>query len=211
MNYTQLVGLKTIEGSIRNWVNNDTVPTIDILKEAQDWIYERLRVREMVVTATGSMTISQDYVTEPTRFLAPIHFQIVGAYRGVLVEKTAAEVEAGFSYDGSGARVNNKPTMFHVAGARLQFNHPADIAYSYRLVHYAQLTDLAVANETNFLTERYGRLLRCACLAFATEFMDHSEASDRWLAKAEQMIAMHKQTADMDRAGMQTDSYVEAE
>lgn len=67
VNWTTLSGAKTVEGSIKNWVNRTDIPITNILIEVQAYIYNELRDQEMsrsekitfkdnTGTATGSGT-----------------------------------------------------------------------------------------------------------------------------------------------------------
>ena len=56
MDYTTLVSDNTTNGSIKYWINYSRIDAAGILTDAQAWIYQRLRVRDMLQTA--DVTIS---------------------------------------------------------------------------------------------------------------------------------------------------------
>ena len=58
MNYSDLVATKTTAGSIKQWLNHDGVPSTTILEEAEAWVYQRLRIRQMITSSAGTLTTS---------------------------------------------------------------------------------------------------------------------------------------------------------
>ena len=74
INWTTLTAAKTTEGSIKNWVNRSDIPVTNILLEAEAWIYQTLRVREMVVDEAFTFDASSSSEALPSGFLDPIQF-----------------------------------------------------------------------------------------------------------------------------------------
>lgn len=199
MNYTDLVADKTTAGSIKSWVNNGSIPSTTVLAEAEQWIYQRIRVPEMLeVSEALSMSVDDSTLSLPTGFQAVSSFRIRGADAARLQEKRVEDVEAAFNYDGAGALVSAKPSMFYVRGAVFQFDCPADQAYDTRLVFYGTPTALGGGNTTNFLTDRYARILRSVCIGFANEFLKDDDEKAYWLRIAEAAIAELEVQADLD-------------
>lgn len=205
MDYETLVDTKNVEGSIRNWAVDNTVPAVDILTDAENWVYERLRVREMLVAATGTMSIGSDTISLPTRYRAPNHLMITGTEHADLVLKPADEVRRAWSYDGSGSRVNAKPQAYYIGASNIQMDATALKAYAYDFLHYAALAPLSSSNTTNVLTGRYSRILRTVCMGFAAEYQRHNEMRDHWLLIAEAVINEARSTDDMDMIGLQAE------
>lgn len=194
MDYTTLVADRDTAGSIKNWVSNSTIPSTTVLSEAEDWIYRRLRVRNMLAVDEGTMSTSNAYVALPTGFLASRSFWYSGTDKAELEHKTLTDIEAARTYDGAGVLASGKPNQFWVDGTNAYFSLTPDQAYSYRWWFYKQLDALSASNETNFLTDRHPRLLRCACLAFANEFMKQDGDKLYWLRLAEGEIeAVHRE------------------
>ncbi len=205
MDYTNLIAGKGVDGSIQNWINNDRVSATTVLTEAEAWIYHRLRVRQMIATQSATMTKDADTVSLPTGFRAPIWFAITGTEHEVLGLETVQEVEARFQYDGDGDQLSAKPQVFYVAASALQMEAPALSAYPYRLVYYQTLTALGPSNKTNFLTDLAPRLLRCCCLAFASEFMKNDADREYWLNHAAGEIGALNAEEDLNKIGIHMD------
>lgn len=188
-NYTDLVNTdKTTEGSIRQWINNSTVPPGTILTEAEAWLYERIRTHEMLKIDTSlTMSVGVATLTLPSDFLQARSFFITGGADfsyGRLRPKMPEEVEASFGYNGA-TRVNTRPDIYYVhGGTTIEFDVPADKTYTTRLLYYAIPTALGSGNTINFLTQRYPRLLRAVCVAFANEFLKDQKEKLYWLQLA---------------------------
>jgi hypothetical protein len=186
VDYGTLIADKTNEGSIKNWVNNTLVPSGIVLSMAEEFIYRRLRVRQMLVVATGNMVADQDYVVTPDRYVGPRSFWISGVNRAKLAHKLLEDVEEARNYDTAGDPVSQKPKMFWCSDTRVNFECPALEVYPYRFTHYAQLAALGGDNETNFLTDRHPLLLTSACLW----------AANLWLRKGEDALYYQKLATD---------------
>lgn len=188
IDYPTLVAGKTTEGSIRNSAGNDRVPATIILTEAETFIYRRLRVREMLTSATGSIADGETSLATPTNFIAPWDFRITGLHQAEIKLRTANVVRSHWAYDGQGNRITGKPMYYYLDGSSLVFDRKTDKAYPYDFLHYAQPAALDGSNTTNFLTTRNPRLLRLACMAFAFDWLENSQEYDRYLMLAEREI-----------------------
>lgn len=175
INYSTLMGGKTTEGSIKNWLNNSIVPSSIILILAEEYIYRRLRVWPMLEIATGTMTIGDDTETVPTGYLAPRVMRITGTDGAPIVHKLPERVEELANYDSDGDRVNDKPLSFYVRGTEIQFDHPPDKAYPWRMLYYKQLAKLSGSNATNLLTTTHPRLLMSALLWAAHDWLRNND------------------------------------
>jgi hypothetical protein len=199
-NYTTLVGAKTVEGSIKHSVNNSLIPATTILEEAEAWIYQRLRVREMI--ADEPFTFAQDASSTPlsdlegdfldaVQFLPwgwcePLEFRHEGNYRP--------------GRDSSGVLFSGSPCMWTIIGETAYVDVKCTTAFSGQLMYYAQPAPLAAStNETNFLTRRYPTLLRTACVAKAYEWMKDTQAAVAELTKTQGYINEAAVTNDMWR------------
>lgn len=178
--YTTLVATKTTAGSIANWVNNDSFDATSVLTMAEAEIWRRLRIFEMLERDTGTFTISQRHIVQPSLFEAPRHLWITGQYRSKLAHKTLDQIELNIPYDSSDNEIDGLPTMFSILGTNLVFDKPPDIAYPYALVSYKSLAPLSGSNLTNILTTKYPRLLINACLMIVfTEFLRDLQQATR--------------------------------
>ena len=183
MNYAQLTASKGTPGSIATWINSSTIQndTPEIVLEVEGWIYRRLRHWKMVSDPyDGQMVIGNDFIPlpgpdgGPLSFLEPVLLWTTGQYQQIMIQKPMQEVIANWQYTGTGmARVQQQPILYYQAENSLRFDSPADIAYDYNMIYFEQPDSLANTN-TNFLTNTYPRLLRCACMAAAAEWMKDS-------------------------------------
>lgn len=201
MDYTTLVAAKSTAGSIKDWVNADTVPSTAILTDAQAFIYSRLRVRQMMVSASGSLVVDQAYIALPTGYRDTKRFGLTGIYKAELTGVLIDELEDSYVYDDSG-RVSTKPKCFAPDATQLLFDSPPDVAYPYLWRYYGTPTALSGANETNFLTDTYPRILRMACVGFANEFMKDDEERAYWLALCVSEINQANAEGDLESRQM---------
>ncbi len=171
MDYTTLVASKSTAGSLKSWINRDTIDPDTILTEAQALIYVTLRHWKMKAEATGAMVIGTPSIALPADFIDARLIRITGVYAPWRVKKgDERAVQDRYEYDSAGNRVNEIPRWFYLTGANAQFDSLPDIAYPYLLPYHRRPAALSGDNETNFLTTDAPRLLRTACMLIATEF-----------------------------------------
>lgn len=211
MDYTTLVASKSTAGSIANWLNSsllqDAAPTI--IAEAESFVYRRLRHWRMITETTGVLTVNQDYllISAVTRYLEDKTLWLNGlvggtVYQQRVVRKTLEEVKANYQFSSAGSRVQQTPMIMYNNGTQLKFDSPPDLAYPYELTYYQQPAALSGSNTTNWLTDTYPRLLRCACMAGAAEFMKDSGTGnyDRTYWEENAMAEIDTAMAESDRA-----------
>lgn len=209
MDYNSLVGSTTTAGSVAQWINHSSAqaaaPTI--LAEAESFIYRRLRHWKMTSETTGAFVIGNDYLTLPTDYLEDRTLYITGVNFGRLRRKTLETVKAGYQYDGTGTRVNQRPNIFYNNATQFKFDSPSDQTYPYELVYYAQPAALSVSNTTNFLTILYPELVRQAVMVGAAEFMkDIGQGTyDRtyWVQKVAESIVTAQTESDRAQRSME--------
>lgn len=208
-NYTTLTGSADTEGSIRNWVNVANVPATTVLTEAEAWLAPRLRLREMLTVATGTLTINGQTLALPTGFQSARHLKITGETAAQIIRRPLDVVEGMVGYDTTGAVTTGQPVAFYIRGSDIVFDCRADDDYPYQLIYYGKLAALVeTSNETNALTERFPSLLRAACMIFVSEFMKDDAEKQWWTAKAE--IYIREANAQEDqRWGEIADPYVD--
>lgn len=202
MDWNQLTASNTSAGSVANWINHASIVSVapTIIQEAESAIYRRLRHYKMLTSTTGTMTAgnTSDFITLPGDYLEDKKFIFTGTAFAAPQRKTLQEVISNYSYDGSGNRVQTQPTIFFNDQTSLKFDSPADQNYSWLMYYYQQPAALSATNTQNFLTNTYPRMMRCACMAAASEFMKDigQGAYDRtyW----EQMTEAEIQTAQSE-------------
>ncbi len=207
LSYDTLVADKSTRGSIKSWVNASSFDPAAVLGEVETHIYSQLRVREMIaVTTPSAMVIGTPTLALPDRWRGSLHFQITGTDQAEIELREPKDVETAFSYDSSNNRVNTKPLAYYVDATLIQFDSPPDKTYATRMVHYQALAPLDGGNPTNFLTSRYPRLLRCACMWLANEWMKDDAEKNYWATITQGLIDEANQEADLDRMGVIADT-----
>lgn len=204
MNYTTLVGEKTEIGSIKSWINYDRIDPIEILTEAQAWIYQRLRVRQMQSSATVSIAEGASTASFPTGYLDPLHFGIPG-FNHRLRLKDVEWFRTHLGFDEDAVLPEGLPTYWTDFDSLIQLNTVADQAYTAKMVFFKKPDALSSSNTTNWLTDRYPTLLRRACLMFAAEFRKEYDTYDRSEARALQSISEIKVESDNAMRGIELD------
>ena len=180
-NYTTLTGAKTVDGSIKQWVNDGTIPASVVLTEAEQFIYTRLRVREMKKLYTGTVSSGQTTLTLSSvapRLLEPISFRRAAAAAGRIYIRDQQYFEERLATDTDGTLFSGIPTECCFDNTYIYFNVSTDATYYLRLWYYERPAALAGGNLTNFLTDYYPRLLRHACMMAAFDFMKEPQARD---------------------------------
>ena len=201
INFTTLTGAKTVSGSIASWINWGLIPSEDILTEAQAWIYDRLRCREMRSVATVDVALNASSVALPADYIAPITFSDALHFDGQ-GEPTpwvpADELNAQRIYDESNVLGDGYPQCWSDFDEAMQFDVRAQEALKGRLAYYKRPAALAATtNETNFLTIKYPTLLRRVCLAYAYEHRKNRAAYQDNIALAEKDIVDANRNAEL--------------
>lgn len=206
MDYDTLIADRETEGSIKNWVNYALIPSSQIVLEAEQWIYQRLRVRQMIHEATGTFENSDNgLISLPSDYRGPILLHFTGTNR--LYPKfnpDIGDVRAHFSYDGSGNRVTGPPQMWAADDTNIVFDTyaPSGTTYNYELVYFRELTALSSSNLTNFLTTRYPGLFRKVCMMLAYEFQEDDKRAVVYENKAMREIFETEKEKDLEFMGV---------
>ena len=171
MNYTQLVADKSTANSIKSWVNWANVPSTDILEEAEAYIYDKLRVREMTTIAAGTIALNATSLALPTTYLKALSFRRIGPTAGRIHILDPQHQEERNAIDSSGNWIAGIPNTCQILDDPpvAYFDCKASQAIPYRLVYLGRKAALGSGNQTNFLTSRYPKLLRTACIMAAYE------------------------------------------
>lgn len=178
MNYTTLVADRDVNSSIKNWINYGRIDSEAILTEAQAWIYSKIRLPEMVATASVSITSGASTAVLPTGYRDPIQFGIPGQMHRMIL-KDVEWFRGHLAWDENAVLPDGLPTYWCRVGDLIQLNTLADQAYTASMTYYKTPTALSVSNETNWLTEKYPTLVRRTCLMFAAEFRKEFDVFDR--------------------------------
>lgn len=206
INYSMLTGSKSAQGSIKNWVNAENFDVDMVLLQAEQKIYEKLRVRGMMANSTDSMSIGDDTITLPSRWRGNLHLMFTGTDKAALTLKTPEDVEMQLEWDAEGDRERGKPRFYYPTATVFQLDVEADKAYGWRCVYYAALAPLASSDsETNMLTDRYPRLLQAACMMQANEFLKNPGEYQHWMLVFEDAIQEANAGSDLELIGLEAD------
>lgn len=203
--WNQLTGPKGTTGSVADWMNNSTIQPITdaLIQEATAWIYSRLRHWRMKTPPiSGALTLNSDNIAVPIDMIEPAVFRVVGNYARNMVQKPEESVLAAWQYDGSGNRVPQQPRIYYFNQSYLAFDSPSDRAYPYILTYFQIPAALSNSNPTNFLTNFYPALLRCAIMSSAAEWAKDSGVGnyDRTYWEERTLNELAAAQADSDRA-----------
>jgi hypothetical protein len=198
VNWSTLTGSKDTEGSLANWVNRSDLPATNILLEAEAWIYQHLRVREMMTRTTLTVAEAAQSVALPDDFLDPITWTIHGDSYPL---DYMSEDKLQESRDPDGVLVTGAPNQWAIIGSTIYVNCLCSQEQSGIFLYYARPEALSASNETNFLTIKYPTLLRHACMAAAYEHMKDTGRAEQWMQTATLKLAEAKATADLVRRG----------
>lgn len=198
INWTTLTAAKTTEGSIKSWLNKGDLPVTNILLEAEAWIYQTLRVREMVTDEAFTFDADASSEALPSGFLDPIQFvPYQWAYPLPFYHEGSfrpGRTSAGVLFEGT-------PSMWTIIGETAHVDVLCSSNFAGRLMYYDTPAALGSGNETNFLTIKYPTLLRDACTMKAYEFMKKTTDAAGYMQKAMADIVEANATADMARRG----------
>ena len=201
MTFTVLTGLKTVTGSIKSWQNYAQVDAAGVLTDAEAWIYQKLRVREMRTSENLSVAAAKSYIDLPDGYLDPIKLRdITNDVNLIMVSEDQLEEYRTYT---SGVLDSNDPAWWAVFDEAIQFDCKATTALTARMVFYKQLDALSTSNETNFLTQRYPHILRHACLAFAALFSKDSELFATEIRLAESLVMDANAQDELSRRGQE--------
>lgn len=195
MDYTTLVGDKTLDGSIKNWVNRGDIPVTTIVVEAEAWIHERLRAREMLSSTTLQVTAGLSTVALPDDFLDPEQWVPYGA----VVELPYVDpVAIAKSTNSAGVVQSGTPSRWTIIGTSAHVDVAASNNFGGFLTYFAKPGALVDAvGGTNFLTTRYPTLVRLTCMAFAFQHMKDAERSTQYFELALKFVLEANATNDL--------------
>lgn len=200
--YTTLIAAKSTPGSIKAWGGHASLESDRILTEAQAYIYQRLRVREMRKTVLVSLTSGDSYkalsAISTAGFLDPIGFRLDGDSEDLpYVHETGLQRLR----DSDGALSTGWPSRWAILDEQMQFDVAVDQNITGRMVFYETPTVLSGENTTNFLTSRFPTLLRRACLMFAWEQQRRADLFAEEQALTDAAIDQANATEDFSRRG----------
>ncbi len=205
MDFTSLVAPKGTLGSIANWVayGDELLPLGDILNDAQAFIYQSLRCREMMVNGTQLALVPGAFsFTLPPDFLDPIMMS-----DQFLVEVKLTDlptIRRLSALDSNGSPVRGQPRKYCLFGnSFFRFDVAANVAMTFTVDYFGIPSPLSGNDPVNFLTTRYPFLLRAACLAMAADFLKDDTGYQKFTARVEGMIQTIQANDDLAFRGGQ--------
>lgn len=215
MDFTTLCATSATDGSVASFTGSDRVsPGIAaiLIDQAQSLIYRKLRHWSMLTEVDGVFTINQDYSPLPTDYLQAKSLYLTGTNYKKLTMKPLEEVKGSYSYDANGNRVVSQPSIYYYDQTNLRFDTVLDQAYPYMFVYYQQPAALSASNNTNFLTQRYQRLLWSAIMVSACEFLKEvgQGTFDRayWLQQFEALILDAQMESEQSMRSVEAGMYL---
>jgi hypothetical protein len=177
VDFSTLTGATTEARSIRSWVNHAAIPADEILIEAQQWIFKRLRHWRMRFEATGTLAIGDDTLALPDGFVAPISLIMPRDYPNGLPYR---DEQLFHRYrDEDGVLLEGPPTMWTIMDELIMFDQDPDEEIDYIFWFYGTPEVLSLSNPTNFLTDEYPTLLRRTCTMLGYEYRKDWTAAER--------------------------------
>lgn len=195
--YTILSGAQTVVGSIRYWVQHTDLAVDQILEQAQQYIFMKLRVREMRVSETIAIATDESTLVIPTGFQDPISLRLYGDSEDL---DYVHETMLSRQYDDDGTLQSGRPQRWAIFDELIQFDQPSDDDIGGKLIYYGTPTFIASGTETNILTTRYPTVLLDTLIAFGYKQRKRDNFASQ-LALAEKAIMDVNAADDMGRRG----------
>ena len=222
MDYASLIGDKTVAGSLAARINYALIPAPELVKNAQDEIFARLRVREMRKSLTVTLAVGAS-----TFSLPPDCLDIVALFgpSGTPIKRISDDrLLSRRTFDATGALIQGMPRFYGIWDNALQFdiaaNPPLTLSGLYYAFTYlsaptnalpAMATALAAPAvpgiNTSFLTSRYSNLLWAVLLKIAYGYRKEWDAATRHAADAESLFQAIEQQDDLSYRGLDDDDY----
>jgi hypothetical protein len=102
----------------------------------------------------------------------------------------------------SQALIEGSPSRWAIVDERLQFDCALeDITLAFRLLYYRAPKLLSATNETNWLTVRYPKLLRVACMTAAADYMKDSAEYQKHLSALTALVGSTAAENDLQYRG----------
>ena len=218
MDFQTLIAPKTTPGSIAFWVNYQPFVSeaAEIVKQAQDEIFTRLRAREMRKGLSFSVAQGLAFAPLPTDYLDAV--SLFNPY-GCEVKRTSDDrLLARRTTDSTGALIQSVPTRYGVFDQAFQFDCAANGTLAFTGLYYGATyigpavaatttTPAAAEVDTNILTQRYSHLFRAMLLKHAYAFRKDWQAAALYEAQAEKNFILVEANDDLSYRGLDDDDH----
>jgi len=176
MAFTSYSDLKTTVASYLG--RSDLTSTIpDFISMAELRLSRDLRTRQMLKSATASMTAANPKVALPTDFLEIRDLTVQGNPRVPLDYLSPS----AFSRDAR-ADENGKPSDYTILAAEFLFAPIPDTAYVLEILYYAKPTPLSASVSSNVFLANYYDALLYASLLEAEPYLINDARAQTWTA-----------------------------
>lgn len=208
MTWTVLTSDKDTAGSIKRWVNDNTIDPEEIIAEAESWLCQRMRVRRMQVRMddlallTGESSIN--LAIDVPDFLDPVNLWLTGDSRPLSYQHED-KLEAFRQVDSAGVLGIAAPTIYTIIGETLYFDAASDADYLMIFVYYGQPIVLSASNQTNIFTTKYRPMFKKVLMGQAYLFMKDEQRGGAMLASAGEDIQQINVFDDMFRRTQEYD------
>lgn len=200
MDYNSLVASKGTSGSILTFTKYNLVDVEAVLEDAQSYIYQRLRVREMRGYLTITTNTTDDHLFFTGGFLDSIYLR----HRVLGIEIELLNEEQLFRrrvYDTDGDLIEGAPTAYCMISDRMVFDVQPDQEYDLDHVFYYTIGFLSAETPTTYISAKYPHILRQACVGLAGQHMKDYDEAKTALALCDAMIDDAKVQDDLARRG----------
>ncbi|MDJ0933736.1 hypothetical protein [Breoghania sp.] len=199
---TTITSFDTLKIAIRQWYKDRSdvdAYSEDFIALAEQWIEERLRVREMV--ATTSLTPTAGTATLPTDYLSFYSVSLlISANERKPLDLT--DIRTG-ELQYRDATIAQESAKFTIVGTEIRtYPHATQ---NLELVYYQRLPKLGTSAQNNWLLTRQPNLYLRAALKEAAQFFHKYDESANFEALADMMVSSiqaNDEAASFQRAGM---------
>jgi hypothetical protein len=191
------------EGSIRSWGSHAAIPAVEVLVEAQAWIYGILRAREMIVVNTSyALAANTVNIALETGWQEDLFLRLDGDDMDLELRH-----ESWVSFKQSdGTYPTGKPSCYTVLD-QIYFDYqtdtgPSGTGYTGQHAYYGTPAALGSSNQSNFLCTRFPTLLRMVSTAYAYQSRRRLTDANDMFQMAQAEIARCQVIEDGYRRGM---------
>lgn len=190
MAFTTYSELKT---TVANYLGRSDLTSVipDFIRLAETRLQRELRTRQMLKSATATMTGADGTVGLPTDFLEMRNLYISGNPRTPLNYLTPSAFSRDARADESG-----KPFYYTIIGSEMQFAPVPDSGYTLDMLYYYKPTVLSDSNSSNVFLANYPDALLYGTLAQAEPYLMNDPRIATWAGLYDSCIELIKTSDD---------------
>lgn len=190
MAFTTYSELKT---TVANYLGRSDLTSAipDFITLAETRLQRELRTRQMLKSATATMTGADSTVGLPTDFLEMRGLYVVGNPRTPLNYLTPSAFSRDARADESG-----KPFYYTIIGSEMQFAPAPDSGYTLDMLYYYKPTPLSDSNASNVFLANYADALLYGTLAQAEPYLMNDPRIATWAGLYDSCIELIRTSDD---------------